>query len=115
MLRSFFKALHDHPGLMMSNSDRRSRLVDVLTTGTATGCVSFHLIIIRLEIDLNIFRLGENGNRRRRGVNPPFGFGIWNTLNTMSTAFVLQFPVATFAFDGDGDFLESTELSDARV
>ena len=95
---------------MVRDSNRRRGLINVLSTRT-TGCdVSLDRVVVFGQINFDLFRLGQYRDRSSRGMNPALGFGIRNTLHTVTTAFVLQFPVTTFAFDGHRNVFEPTQL-----
>src|SRR5258707_15109507 len=57
VLALFVLALHDDVGFQMRESDGRSRLVDVLTAWP-TRAKNIFAVIVGLEVDFHIFRLG---------------------------------------------------------
>ena len=113
VLTSLFTAFDFDPRLFVNQSDRRSGFIDVLSTSTTTGRIPFGCIVVRFQIDFDVFRLGHHGHGCRRRVNSAFGFRFRNPLHTMTTTFVLQFAKAAFARYGQDDLFEPAHFSSA--
>ena len=90
------------------------RFVDVLPAGAA-GAEHVLAIIVGLDVDFDVFRLGQHGHRGGRGVDAALGFGLGHALHAMAAAFVLQLAVDAFAFDAQDQFLEAAQLGGVHV
>ena len=87
-------------------------LIDMLTA-RAAGMVDILAIVVRLQIDFNIFRFGHDHHGRRRRVDAALRFRFGPPLHAMPATFVLQFAVDSFALRRDRDLLEPAQLGGA--
>ena len=90
VLRAFLETFDNNAGFMVRDPNRRSGLVDVLTTGATAGGVAFDFIILRLEIDLNVLGFRQHRDGRSRCMDAALGFGIGHALDAVAATFVLQ-------------------------
>ena len=93
VLALFVLALHDDAGFEVRQPHGRCGLVDVLAAGAARA-ERVEPIVVGLEIDFDVFRLGQHGDRRGRGVDAALRFGLGHALHAVAAAFVLQLAVA---------------------
>ncbi len=103
VLALFVLALDDDAGLEVREPDGRGGLVDVLAAGAA-GAEGVVAVVVGLEIDFDVLRLGQHGHGGGRGVDAALGFGLGHALHAMAAAFVLQLAVDALAFDAPGRF-----------
>src|SRR5215212_809072 len=104
---------HDQAGWLVRDPDRGVSRVHALASGTA-GAVHVDLEVPRVDLDLHILGLGQDGHRRRRGVYAALALGFGDPLNPVRPAFVLEDRVCTVAADLDGDLLVPADLGRAR-
>ncbi len=114
VLALFVLTLHDDAALQVREPDGRLRLVDVLSA-RAAGREQVLAIVLGLDVDLHVLRLGQHGHRGGRRVDSPLGLRLRHALHAMSAAFVLQLAVAAFAFDAQDHFLEAAQFRGAHV
>jgi hypothetical protein len=81
----------------------------VLAPGTG-GPVDVHLEIVRVDLDLDLLRLGQDGHGGGRGVDPPLRLGFRDPLHAVSSGLVLEDRIRAFALDGKGDLLEAADF-----
>ena len=99
VLALFVLALDDDTRFVMRQSNGRFGLVDVLPA-RAAGVKLVDPVVVRLQIDVDIFRFGHHRDRGGRRVDASLGLGFGHALHAMSAAFVLQFAIDAFAFEG---------------
>ena len=99
-LALFVLALDDDAGFEVREPDGGGGFVDVLAAGAA-GAERIEAIVVRLEVDFDLFRLGQHGDGGGGGVDAALVLGLGNALHAVAAAFVLQLAEAAFAFDGD--------------
>lgn len=69
-LRSLILTSHHHPGRDMDQTHSGWVLLHVLSS-RARGTVHFNLDIALRDLNINVFRFSQNGNRNRRGMDSP--------------------------------------------
>jgi hypothetical protein len=82
--------------------DGRFGLVDVLPAGAA-GTELVEPVIIRLEVDFDIFRLGQHRDGRDRGMNASLGFRLGNALHAVRSPLVAQLAIDGFPLKAERD------------
>ena len=92
VLALFVLALDDDAGFQVRQPDGRGGLVDVLAAGAAGAKMSF-AIVVGLDVDFDVFRLGQHGDGGGRGVDAALGFGLGHALHAVAAAFVLQLAI----------------------
>ena len=92
VLALFVLALHDDARLEVREPHGRGGLVDVLAAGAARA-ERVEAVVVGLEIDFDVFRLGQHGDGRGRGVDAALRFGLGHALHAVAAAFVLQLAV----------------------
>ena len=75
VLAFFILALHDQARFVMRQPDGGGRFVDVLAAGAA-GAENVLAIIVRLDVDFDVFGLGQHGDGGGGGVDAALGFGL---------------------------------------
>src|SRR5215212_5287580 len=104
---------HDQARWLVRDPDRRVCGVDALAAGTA-GAVHVDFEISRIDLDLHILGLGQDGHRRRRGVYTALALGLGHPLDPVRPAFVFEDRVSAVAAYLYGDLLVATDLGRAR-
>ena len=109
VLRTLVLALDNNAGGDVGDTDGRLGLVDVLAAGTA-GTVGVDLQVGRVDLDVNFFGLGQNGNGRSRSLDAARAVGDGNALDTVAAALVLEAGPCALTFDQEADFLDAAQL-----
>ena len=76
----------------------------------AAGAEGIYLQVLRVYIYLHLLGLGQHGYRGRRGVYAPLGLGLWDPLDPMGPALVLQPAVRPIAVYQEADLLKAPQL-----
>ena len=104
MLRAFFLHRDHDAGRQMGDADRRFRLVHVLAAGAA-GAHRVDLQIGFVDVEVDLLRLRQHGDGRRRGVDAPLRFGRRHALHAMHAALVFEPREGAASGDLGDDFL----------
>ena len=89
VLALFVLARDDDVRFVVRQADGRGGLVDVLPAGTA-GVENVLAIVVGLQVDLNVFRLGHHRHGGGGGVDAALGLGFGHALDAMSAALELE-------------------------
>src|SRR5262249_47718286 len=81
---------------LLGDPHRRIRGIDTLPTW-ARGTKDINTQISRVDIDLNLFGLWQNGHSHGRGVDASLRFGSRNALHTVGAAFEFELAIDIFA------------------
>ena len=84
-------------------------LVDMLSAGTARFA-GLKYQVCRVDFNLHVFRLRQNRNGYRGGLNSALRFGDRDALYAMHAAFVFKAGISARSFHHEDDFFESTKL-----
>ena len=114
ILAALVLAFDDRAGGQVRDADGAFGFVDMLAA-RAGGPVGVDLQIVRIEPELHLADLGQDGDRGRRGVDPPAGFGDRDTLDAVAAGLELQPGPGALALDDKADLLEAAELGLAGV
>ena len=106
-LRTLILTGHHGPGRKVGDAYRGVGPIDVLTTGTR-GAVGVDLEVIRIDVHLHIFGLGQDRNGGRRGVDAPLRLCGGNALHPVHAALPLEPRVDRVACDGRRHLFEAT-------
>src|SRR5215212_8999885 len=104
---------HDQARWSVGDPDRRVRGVHTLAAWTA-GAVHVDLEVSRVDLDLHVLGLGQDGHRRRRGVYAALALGLRHPLDPVRAPLVLEDRVGAVAAYLHGHLLETTDLGRAR-
>ena len=99
----------DDAGRQMRHAHRRVRLVDVLAAGPARP----HRVdadVLRADIDIDLLRLRQHGDGRRRSMDAPARLGRRDALHAMHAGLELQPREHAFAGDRGDDLLVAAEV-----
>src|SRR5450631_3266878 len=106
MLRALFLYKDDRAGRQMGDADGGFGLVDVLAAGTLRAH-GVDLQIVFVNLDVNLFHLGQYRDGGSRRVDAAGGFGVGYALHAVHAGFEFELGEhATSAHFGD-DFLEA--------
>ena len=98
----------------MRQSNRRRRLIDVLTTRTG-GAVYIDTQVFTAHLDIHILCFRQDSHRDRRRMYTPLALRLRNTLHAVYATLEFQDGVRILPFDGAGDFLEPTQIRLIRI
>ena len=92
----------------MGHPDGRVVAVDVLPSG-AGRAEGFDLEVLRIDGDVDLLGLGQDGHGHRGRVDPPAGFGLGHPLDAVDAAFVFEPRIDPLALDTQHDLLEPAD------
>ena len=81
----------------------------------AAGVENVLAIIVRLQIDFHVLRLGHDGHGGGRGVDAALGLGFRHALHAVAAALELQLAEDALAFEAQDDLLEAAQLGRRHV
>ena len=108
MLR-FFRACHHDAGGHVGNANRGIRCVDVLTT-CARRPHRVYTQVSGINLDVHVFGLRQDRDRRGRGVDATAAFSTWNTLHPVYATFKLQPCKDVLSLDVNHRFLDPSKF-----
>ncbi len=89
------------------------RLVDVLAAG-ALCAHRIDLQILFVDVDVDVFGLGQHGDSRRRCMDAPLRLRLRHALDAMHARFEFQLGEDAAPFDLGDDFLKAAHRAFAR-
>ena len=98
----------------MGDAHRRVRGVDALPTG-ARSAHDLDLQVLVEDVDLDVLRFGQHGDRDGGSVDAARAFGHRNALHPVHPALELEAAERSIAFDEPDDLLESAEAGGVRA
>src|SRR3989304_2006022 len=97
----------------MGRANRRGVLLDVLAAGPGRP-IDVHLDVFLRDVDLDLVRLGQDGDGGGGGVDSPLGLGLRDPLYPVDARLVLEPGVSSSAAYLEDNLLQSAEAGIAR-
>ena len=114
MLALFVLAGDDDAGFVVGQADGGGGLVDVLAAGPA-GVEDVLAVVVGLEFDFHVLRLGHHGHGGGGGVDAALGLGFGDALDAVAAALELELAEGPFPFQAQDDLLEPAQLGRRHV
>src|SRR5690606_10292174 len=109
VLRLLVLLTDDDPGGNVGDADRAVRRVDRLPAGAARA-EDVDAQILLVDVDVDLLRLGQNGDRRSGSMDPTRPLGLRYPLDAVDARFELEPLEDVAAGDGRARLLDAAEL-----